>query len=129
MLAAFGFFYNAVKQRLDDASTADISPANTDAADEARDDIRAGIRISRALGLVALIIFVLLCPHLVQEVEAAIDVRFALSAYSTLDAMFVVLALGWLGIAILLGCQTVDLSRKLEHVANAKAGLERQVGT
>jgi hypothetical protein len=116
MLAAFGFYYNAVKDGIDAAAEASATPANPEAGAKSRKAIRAGRKTAWVLALVALLVFALLSSYLVHEIEAAVDVRFALSAYSTLDVIFVVLALGWLGIAVFFGWHAIDLSRKLTRL-------------
>ena len=72
----------------------------------------------------ALLVFALLFSYLEHEIAAAIDVKFALSAYSTLDVIFVVLALGWLGIAGFFSSRAIAFSRKLDRVAKVKSQLE-----
>lgn len=118
MLAAFGFFYTAVKDRIDAADTAP-SAARAENAEEKRQaarTVRAGRQAASVLALVALVVFALLASYLVHEIEAAFDVGFALSAYSTLDVIFVVLAFGWLGLAAWLGRRARKLTGKLRKL-------------
>lgn len=129
LLAAFGFYYNAVQDRMDNAVAASDAPATVDAADETSAAIRTGRRTARLLGLVALLVFALLSSYLEHEIEAAVDVRFALSAYSTLDVIFVVLALGWLAIAAFFGSQAIAFSRKLGRVAEARTKVAGAAGS
>jgi hypothetical protein len=124
LLAAFGFYYNTVQDRVENAAAVGESPANRDSADEVSETIRAGRQTARILGLVALLVFVLLFSYLEHEIATAVDVRFALSAYSTLDVIFVALALGWLGIAAFFCSRAIAFSRKLDRVAKVKSQLE-----
>jgi len=118
MLAAFGFFYNAVKDRIDaaDAAPSAARAENPEDKRRAAGTVRNGRQTASLLALVALVVFALLASYLVHEIEAAIDVGFALAAYSTLDVIFVVLAFGWLGLAALFGWRARKLTRKLRDL-------------
>jgi hypothetical protein len=116
MLAAFGFYFNAVKTEIDAAETTETTPANPEAGAQADRAIRRGRQTALGLGVVALVVFALLASYLVHEIKAAIDLRFALSAYSTLDVIFVLLALGWLGLAAFFARRALKLSARLRKL-------------
>ena len=102
LLAAFGFVYNTQKDRIDAAASAtgrsdDPSVRATDREAAKRARFSAGW-----LALVALGMWILLLDEIEDKVQAAIDHDFALSTYSTPDAVFFVAANVWLLIAIYL---------------------------
>ena len=99
MLAAFGFFYNAVKDTIDDALELSTAPASDEAKASTRKQLETARRTAGLLAAVAVVVCGLLASQTVTEIKAAVDVRFAFSAYSTLDAIFVAMAFAWVGIA------------------------------
>jgi hypothetical protein len=118
MLAAFGFFYNAVKDGIDEALGLSTSPATTEQKNTNREKLKAARRTARLLTFVAVIVCALLASQTVTEIKAAIDVSFDLDAYSTLDAIFVAMAGAWLGIARFCLSRVRELSSNLSKLGS-----------
>jgi hypothetical protein len=109
MLAAYGFSYNALKGRIDAASDIGVKAAEPEAVKKQRKTVVRGVWTTGLLAVVAFAIWLVLLKPAVNEVEAAIRVHFALSHYSTLDIIFVLLTITWLAIAIGLAAKTISL--------------------
>lgn len=109
MLAAYGFSYNALKDRIDAASDVGVKAAEPEAVMRQRKTVVRGAKTTGLLAGVAFAIWLVLLKPAANEVEAAIHVRFAFSHYSTLDIIFVLLAITWLFIAIGFAVKTVML--------------------
>jgi|tagenome__1003787_1003787.scaffolds.fasta_scaffold19020484_2 hypothetical protein len=118
MLAAFGFFYNAVKDGIDDALELSTSPASEEIKSATRKKLKAARSTAGLLAIVALVVCALLASQTVTEIKAAIEVRFALDEYSTLDAIFVAMAFAWVGIASFCLWRVVRLSAMLRQLPN-----------
>jgi hypothetical protein len=120
MLAAFGFFYGSVKGTIEAGH--DIGPAAPDPVIWTRQlaTVRRGRTLARLLATVAVVVWVLLLKAVVDEVEAAVDVRFSLSHYQPLDVVFVMLAMAWLLIAALMWVQARGLSATLGTLERAR---------
>jgi hypothetical protein len=109
MLGAYGFFYNAYKGQIEDGLDVEGTAANDVAK---RRDIKTVTRArnaARLLALIPLVVFALLVPQLEDQFGGSL----ALSDYSTLDVLFVVLSFGWLVIALVVGVQWRRLATKL----------------
>jgi hypothetical protein len=104
MLAAFGFFYNTQRDLLVKAADLEKSTSTSENKSRAKTALRAA-RASAVLALSAAVPAGLLTPEVVREVRSASDLGFSLDHYSTLDVVFVVLALSWwvLVVTMLLG--------------------------
>jgi hypothetical protein len=116
MLAAFGFFYNAVKDDIDDALELSTRPATPEQKTRSRRKLTAARRTALLLTLVAAIVCALLASQTVTEIKAAIDADFALDRYSTLDAIFVAMAFAWLGIVVFCVLRVIKLTSKLREL-------------
>ncbi len=116
MLAAFGFFYTTVGETIGRGLDTEEAPANADAAASAIATICRARRAAATLALVASSVFALLASYLAHELQAAAAAGLSPSHYSTLDAIFVALALGWVGIAIIFILRTITLTTKLSTV-------------
>jgi hypothetical protein len=117
MLAAFGFFYNAVKDRIDDALELNTSPATDEIEDATRKKLKAARRTALLLASVAVTVCALLASQTVTEIQAAIDVGLNPGDYSTLDAIFVAMAFAWIGIAGFCLGRVITLSTKLGELS------------
>lgn len=124
MLAAYGFFYNAVKDRMDQALKVNDSPGTTDEGEASLETVKGAKRTAEILTAVAAAVFALLVPQVVSEVEAAIDVHFALHEYSTLDAIFVAMAAAWLGVTVFVGWRARQLRKKTNKISENLAKLK-----
>jgi hypothetical protein len=120
MLAAYGFFYNNYKSRIDAAADIGKRAADPVALRRQVAIVKQGLTAAIVLAVVPIVVWLLLLKETVDEVEAAIDVHFSLSHYSTLDVVFVVLANAWLGIAVAAWLQVRPLKRKLLELEDAK---------
>jgi len=116
MLAAFGFFYNAVKDGINEALGLSTSPATKELKTETRKKLQAARRTAALLTFVAAIVCALLASQTATEISAAIDVKFDVNQYSTLDAIFVAMAVAWLGIAIFCLWQLLQLNSNLSKL-------------
>lgn len=120
MLAAYGFFYNAYKARIEEGQ--DVGSPKPD-----HDDWKAQVAIvekarsaARLLAVIPVLIWILFLPKVEDQLDAGRDVDFALDRYSTLDVLFVVLATAWLAIAIALGLQARGLTKKRKELQEAE---------
>jgi hypothetical protein len=106
MLAAFGFFYNTQRDLLVKAADLTKSTSTTENKARAKTALRAA-RTCVVLALAAAVPAGLLTPEVVREIRRAADLGFDLDHYSTLDVVFVVLALSWwvLVLTMLFGCR------------------------
>jgi uncharacterized membrane protein YgcG len=118
MLAAFGFFYNAVKDGIDEALELSTSPATKEEKRKTREKLKAARRTAVLLTFVAGIVCALLASQTVTEISAAIDVKFDIGQYSTLNAIFVAMAMAWLGITIFCLCRVSKLSSNLSKLGS-----------
>lgn len=117
MLAAYGFFYGAVKGRIEAGSNVGLLASDPNTREEQRGTLRRARNTALALGIVPLAIFVIFLKEIVNEIEAAFDVDFALSHYSALNIVFVLIASSWLLIAAILLFQAGSLHSKLGDYA------------
>jgi hypothetical protein len=116
MLAAFGFFYNAVKDGIDEALALSTSPATSEEKTKTKTKLKAERRTAALLTFVAVIVCALLASQTVTEIKAAIDVSLDFDAYSTLDAIFVAMVAAWMGIAVFCLLRVIKLSGKLSDL-------------
>jgi hypothetical protein len=116
MLAAFGFFYNAVKDGIDGALALSTSPATVEEKTETRTRLKAARRTASLLTAVAAVVCALLASQTITEIKAAFDVNLDFDAYSTLDAIFVAMAFAWLGIAVFCLVRVIRLSSNLTEL-------------
>jgi hypothetical protein len=125
MLAAYGFFYNAVKDQIESARKINAHPGTPDQADASYGSVHGAQRTAELLAVVAAVIFSLLLPHAVSEIRDAVKVGFKLRDYSTLDAIFVAMVVGWLGIAVLVASWALELRGKARKIDVERAGLRQ----
>jgi hypothetical protein len=78
--------------------------------------LKAARRTALLMTFVAGIVCALLASQTVTEIRAAIDVKFDPGRYSMLDAIFVAMAVAWLGIAIFCFWRVVRLSSNLSKL-------------
>jgi hypothetical protein len=122
MLAAYGFFYNALKGRIEDGFNQGDLSGDPVIRGQQRQAVESARNVALLLGIVPLVIWLVFLKETWHEIKAAIDVCFAISHYSTLDVVFVLLASSWLLIAILLLLQALSLHGKIGDYADPAAG-------
>jgi hypothetical protein len=111
MLAALGFFYNAVKDRIDDALALGTNPETDEERISRRNQAKSAFWTVLPLAVAAGLVCVLLTPRTRDELKGGHIVPFK-SGYSTLDAIFVVMAVAWLAIALFFVWRTAKLAKK-----------------
>lgn len=111
MLAAYGFFYGALKDRIAAGFAVGLAEEG-----EGRAGQKAAVTAARntafGLGIVPLVIWLIFLKATVEQIEAGLDVNFSISHYSPLDIVFVLLANSWLLIAVILLVQAIELTGK-----------------
>src|SRR3954454_15781805 len=112
MLGAYGFFYNAYKGQIDDGLLVEGTAANDVGKRRDMMSVTRARNAARLLALIPVVVFALLVP----QVEGQFSGSLALSDYSTLDVLFVVLSFGWLVIALVIGAQWRRLATKLKKL-------------
>ncbi len=112
MLAAYGFFYNALRGQIEAGSNVGDRAANETALKAQRESVDGAKHAALLLGLIPFFVWLVFLKPVVEEVEAAIDVCFSLHHYSALDVAFVLLANSWLLIGILQLLQVRKLTKK-----------------
>jgi hypothetical protein len=120
MLAAYGFFYNAFRGRVEagkeiGAPAASLTPWNTQVK-----KVRQARSAARVLGLVPLLVWAIFLKPVVDQIDAGIEAGFALDHYSALDVVFVVLANAWLLVAVISLLDAKSLSTKKSQLEQAK---------
>lgn len=120
LLAAFGFVYNTQKDRIDGASEETKKPSD-DANIRASERTAATRARTSAIWLaaVALIMWLLLLDEIEDKVDAALEHHFALSTYSTPDAVFFVAANVWLLIFLYLVSRIRKINSRISSLASA----------
>jgi hypothetical protein len=111
MLAALGFFYNAVKDRIDQALNLGTNPPTVEERATRRGKARSAFWTVLLLALAAAAVCVVLAPQSHDELNTGHIVPFK-SGYSTLDAVFIVMAAAWLLVALFFAWRTVKLAKK-----------------
>lgn len=114
MLAAFGVFYTAQRDRIDAAIEDTTLPDDTDDLRTRINEVARHRNVAAALALAALSVWALLVTEVVERVEAAFDAGLDLGEYSTPDAVFFVAANAWLLLAIYIGTRWWALRRRRE---------------
>jgi hypothetical protein len=112
MLAAYGFFYNAWKGRIEAGQDVGVPVPGAAAKATQRRTIEAARRVARVLGWVAILVWLIFLKKVADEVCDAFDAHWDLGKYSTLDVAFVVLANSWLLIGVALLNQAWSLTKK-----------------
>lgn len=120
MLAAYGFFYNAYKARIEEGKEVGDPAANTTAWTAQHTKVKRARAAARLLGIVPLVVWLIFLKPMVDQIDAAIDVKFALDRYSALDVVFVVLANTWLLVAAVALLEAKALSKKKTDLEDAK---------
>jgi hypothetical protein len=110
LLAAFGFVYNTQKDRIDAVIGDTDVPADPDERAAHYNKAKAARNSAIWLGVAAFLMWVLLLKELEHKVAAVIRHHFALSTYSTLDAVFFVAANTWILIAIFMAIRVFTLN-------------------
>jgi hypothetical protein len=117
MLAAFGFFYNTQKDRIDEAASVDGIPDDPNAKTRAKKSAIKVQNVARLFGLVALVVWALLVPEMVGQVEDAFDPSLRLSDYSTPNIIFFVAANAWLAVALYLRTRVRAVQKRIDKLA------------
>jgi hypothetical protein len=120
MLAAFGFFYNSLKDRIEAGNAVGAAAADPLLWKRQVRTVRSARAVARLLAGVAVLVWLLFLKQVIDEVRAAADVDFSLAQYSTLDVVFVVLATAWLPIGALMGLQARRLTSTLATLEHAR---------
>src|SRR5688500_6773432 len=119
MLGAYAFFYNAFSPRIDAGEDVGGSAANRTAwARQARPVERARAA-ARGLAVVPLVGCFVFLPGVVDRAESLAD-RAAAGHDETLDVVFLLLAGGWLGIAVIVYLQSRLLTGVLERLHHGR---------
>lgn len=113
LLAAFGFVYNAQKERIDAALADTDIPADADVLKASRAAAASARNSAVWLLVAALVMWLLLIDEIEHKAAAAIRQRLALNTYSTPDAVFFVAANTWLVIAIFLALRACKLKKRV----------------
>jgi hypothetical protein len=111
MLAGLGFFYNAVKDRIDEALELGTNPQTDEERASRRKKAKSAFWTVLPLAIASVVVCVLLAPQTKDELKSGHIVPFR-SGYSTLDAIFVVMAVAWLAVALFFAWRTVKLGEK-----------------
>ncbi len=101
MLAAYGFFFGIYRDRIDDSAYGGEGDDTVHAVEARIAEAESARSVAVLLGIVPLIVWLMFLVPVVEEFEAAIDVRFSFDHYSALDVVFVALATFWLAIALI----------------------------
>jgi hypothetical protein len=117
MLAAYGFFYNAYKGRVEEGQDADEAPQHLGTWETELKKVKRARNAALLLALVPLAVWLLLLDAIEDELDAAFAADWAIRRYATLDVIFVVLANGWLLISIGIGVQWVRLVGKRRRLS------------
>jgi hypothetical protein len=115
MLAALGFFYNAVKDRIDDALELGTNPPTDEERTGRQKNAKSAFWTVLPLAIASVVVCVLLAPQTRDELKGGQIVPFK-SGYSTLDAIFVVMAVAWLAVALFFAWRTAKLAKKRWHL-------------
>jgi hypothetical protein len=120
MLAAYGFFYNAYKARVEEGQEVGTASSDLDTWKAQVGKVAKARTAARLLAVVPILVWLLLLPKIVEQLKNGADVGFALDRYSTLDVLFVVVANVWLVIALAVGAQARALSKTKSELEAAK---------
>jgi hypothetical protein len=112
MLAAYGFFYNALKGRIEAGADVGIRAGDPVVVARQSETVSRARNTAALLGFVPLLIWLLFLKEVVNEIEAAFAVGFSLDHYSALDIAFVLIANSWLLIAWVCFAQARKLHQK-----------------
>lgn len=112
MLGAYGFFYGALRDRIDKGLEVGRPAGNETDRQAQRKVVAAAKKTALLLGIIPLGIWLVFLKPAVNEIEAGFDVCFSFSHYSALNIVFVLLAFSWLLIAFVLLRQYVSLRKK-----------------
>ncbi len=111
MLAALGFFYNAVKDRIDEALALGTSPLTVEERTSRRKKAKSAFWTVLLLAIASIVVCVLLAPQTRDGLKNGNVVPFE-SGYSTLDAIFLVMAAAWLTVALFFAWRVAKLAKK-----------------
>ncbi len=115
MLGAYAFFYNAFSPRINAGEDVGGSAANRTAWERQVRTVERARAAARGLAVVPLVVFLVFLPEVVDRAESLAD-RAADGHYETLDVVFLLLAVGWLGIAVVVYLQSRRLTGVLERL-------------
>lgn len=124
MLAAYGFFYGLFKERIQGGLEVGTTLEDKAGYRKQVAQVNSARRIAWLLGAVPLVVWLIFLGPVVEEVEAAADVSFSLDHYSAVDVAFVLAAMAWLAIAVLVFRQAWKLRETAQRLVREKpAGL------
>jgi hypothetical protein len=116
LLAAFGFVYSTQKDRIDTVIEDSEIPADKDVLKSKYSRATSARNSAAWLCLAASLMWVLLLEEIEHKVAAAVRHDFALSTYSTLDAVFFVAANTWLFIATFMAMRVCKLNKRAKEL-------------
>ncbi len=115
MLGAYAFFYNAFSDRINAGEDVGGSAANQTAWERQVRTVERARAAARGLAVIPLIVFLVFLPEAVDRAGSLADTAGD-GGYETLDVVFLLLAVGWLGIAYLVFMQARRLSGVLARL-------------
>jgi len=117
LLAAYGFFYNTQRDRID-AVIAEKRNDDVNLRRAQRDHARRVRNVARTLAAVAFLVWLLLLPEVVASVCDAFEPKLDLSDYSTPHVIFVVAATAWLFVGVLVARRAHEVSKQVKAFAD-----------
>jgi len=112
MLAAFGFFYGTLRERIDKTIADKSMPDHGTKRTGLRNEATRARNSAAWLAVAALVVWVLLLDEIEDRVAAAVD-DLSLDSYSTPDAIFFAAANVWLLVAIYVGSRWWKLRERV----------------
>ena len=115
MLGAYAFFYNAFSPRINAGEDVGGSAANRTAWERQVRTVERARTAAYGLAVVPLIVFLVFLPEVVDRIGSLADMATD-GGYETLDVVFLLLAVGWLAIAVLVYLQARRLTGVLARL-------------
>lgn len=115
MLGAYAFFYNAFSPRINAGEDVGGSAANRTAWERQVRTVERARTAAYGLAVVPLIVFLVFLPEVVDRIGSLADTATD-GGYETLDVVFLLLAVGWLAIAVLVYLQARRLTGVLARL-------------
>lgn len=122
MLASYGFFYGLYKERIQVGLEVGTTKADKAGYEKQVKQATTARRTAWLLGTVSLVVWLIFLGPVVEEIQAACAVDFALSHYSAVDVAFVGAATTWLVIAAMVFHQVLALRRTGQRLARETPG-------
>jgi hypothetical protein len=117
MLAAFGFAYGTVKDRIDDTVADTGVPDDTNVRANKREKAKKTRNIARGYAVVAFVVWLLLLSQIVTEVRDAFRPHLDFGDYSTPNVIFFVAANAWLAVAVLVALRARAITTRIDALA------------